>query len=226
MFPSRGKRKDHRNGVKREKYNVPDSLDLELKVSKVEALSKTLDDTNKAKSISDTQIKALLRDATRKRWMHSKVKLSFLEFSAIPDYDENTRRLWKWQCAICNNFFNRTEVEVDHKYTGGDRDFETMCDSPVYVRGVLDVGWEDLQILCSDKEKGCHPIKSHAEKFGMTFEEARIEKIAIRWEKQNKGVQVQRGLLEKLGVENALSLKAKEIRKAYVEYLKQQEKEE
>jgi len=215
-----GKRSDPRKGVKRVPYNIPDELDLELKQEKVDNLSSTLINGIQAKPLTDNQIKQLFREAVRKKWMHCKVKLSFLEKMKEPDTDPNTRRLWKWECAICGNYFSSDEVEVDHKDSGGDRNFETMADAPEYARGILEVSHDDLQILCSDKENGCHPIKSHAETFGMSFEEARLEKISIRWEKRNKGVKKQRDILEALGVVDAQSLKGKDIRKAYVEYLK------
>lgn len=216
---SKGKRNDPRKGVKRSPYNIPDELDLQIKQEKVDNLSSTLINGVQAKPLTDNQIKQLFREAVRKKWMHCKVKLSFLEKMKEPDLDSNTRRLWKWQCNICKKYFSSDEVEVDHKDTGGDRDFETMADAPEYARGILEVCHDDLQILCSDKEKGCHPIKSHAEKFGYSFEYARIDKEAIRWEKANKGVKNQRDILESLGVENAQSLKGKDIRQAYVNYL-------
>lgn len=216
------KKSDKRKGVKRDKHNVPDEIDLKLKQDLVDSLSKSLTPDKRAKPLTDNQIKALFRDAVRRKWMFAKVKLSFLESMAIPDYNPNTKTLWLWQCNICKKMFKKEEVEVDH-LIGGDRDFDSMCDAPEHARGVLDVGWEDLQILCSDKEKGCHPIKSHAERYGMTFEEAKVDKAAIRWENENKGVQKQRDLLESYGVINTQSLKGKDIRQAYVEYLKSQE---
>ncbi|AUR89235.1 hypothetical protein NVP1121O_207 [Vibrio phage 1.121.O._10N.286.46.C4] len=212
------KRNDPRKGVKRIPYNIPDDIDLKIHAVKVETLSKTLLEGVKAKPLTDTQIKQLFRDSVRKKWMHAPIKLSFLEKSKQPDLDPSSRRLWKWECAHCGYFFSQDEVEVDH-LIGGDRDFETMADAPEYARGVLEVSHDDLQILCSDKEHGCHPIKSHAERYGMSFEEAKIDKEAIRWEKANKGVKVQRDLLESLGVPDAQTLKGKEIRAAYVKYL-------
>ncbi len=214
------KRKDPRNGVKREKYNVPDELDLQLKQEKVDKLSKTLTEDKKAKPLTDAQIKGLFRDSVRKKWMYAPVKLSFLESQAIPDYDPNTRTRFKWQCNQCKGMFKKEEVEVDHVFQGGDRDFKTMCDAPEHARGILDVGWDDLQILCADKLKGCHPIKSHAEITGLSFEDARLDKEAIRWTKENKGVVNQRKLLSEMGIEGVDKVKATEVRQVYFEYLK------
>ncbi len=218
--PKKGKRNDPRKGVKREKYNIPDELDVKLKREKVESLGKTLLEGNKAKPTTDNQIKQLFRSAVRLRWMHYPCKLAFLESKATPDYDENTRRLWKWQCNQCKGWFNKGEVEVDH-IKGGGRDFETMCDAPEYARGILDISFDDLQILCSDKQRGCHVVKSHSEVTGLSFEDARLDKQAIQWEKDNKGVAKQRSVLTSLGVVDADKLKGKDIRKAYFNYLKQ-----
>ena len=215
------KKSDPRNGVKRVPYNIPDTVDLELKQAKVDKLSTSLIDGVQAKPLTDNQIKQLFREAVRKKWMHCKVKLSFLEKMKEPDEDPDTRRLWKWQCSICKGYFSSDEVEVDHKDSGGDRHFETMAEAPEYARGILDVCHDDLQILCSDKEVGCHPIKSHAERYGMTFEDARVDKECIRWENSNKGVKVQRGLLKSFGIPDTELLKGKDIRKAYFNYLKE-----
>lgn len=215
------KRTDPRKGVKRANYNVPDELDLELKQAKVDKLSKTLINGNQAKPLTDAQIKGLFRDSVRKKWMYAPVKLSFLESQAIPDYDPNTRTRFKWRCEICKNLYKQDAIEIDHR-KGGDRDFKTMADAPEYARGILEVSWDDLQVLCSEKGagKGCHEIKTHMEATGLSFEHARLDKQAIRWTKENKGVVNQRKLLKELGVQNTDKIKATEVRQAYFEYLK------
>lgn len=215
------KRKDSRNGVKREKYNVPDELDLQLKQEKVDKLSKTLTEDKKAKPLTDAQIKGLFRDSVRRKWMYAPVKLSFLESQAVPDYDPNTRTRFKWRCEICKNLFLGASVEIDHKI-GGDRDFVTMTDAPTYARGILEVGWDDLQVLCADRGNtfGCHSIKTHMEATGLSFEDARLNKEAIKWTKENKGVVNQRKLLSEMGIEGLDKVKSTEVRQVYFEYLK------
>lgn len=215
------KRNDPRNGVKREKYNVPDEIDLQLKQEKVDKLSKTLVEGNKAKPLTDAQIKGLFRDSVRKKWMYAPVKLSFLESQAIPDYDPNTRTRFRWRCNECQNLYKADQIEIDHR-KGGDRDFLTMADAPDYARGILEVGWDDLQVLCKDEDKrfGCHSLKTHSELTGLSFEDAKLDKQAIKWTKENKGVVNQRKLLSELGILGVDKLKATEIRQAYFDYLK------
>jgi replication initiation and membrane attachment protein DnaB len=164
---------------KREPYNVPDQYDLDKKQADIEKLSKSLDEEGRSKPLTENQLKALIRSAIRKKWMSSNQKLAFLESSLVPDYDVNTRRLWKVQCNICKCWFKKTEVEVDHiiPTTG----YTSLEDSYRFAQEILNKGGEDLQILCTED----HSIKTLSETLDISFEEAYYMKQVIAWEKSD-----------------------------------------
>lgn len=118
------------------------------------------------------------------------------------------------QCVFCKSWMAGSKLESDHiVVSDGCTDKRT---AELFLWHCGGQTGSNFQLAC----KPCHKIKSYSEKRGISFEEAAIEKKAIEWEKQNKGVQVQRDLLSSLGVENAQFLKTKDIRKAYINYLK------
>lgn len=147
-------------------------------------------------------------------WEKSPIKLDFKNKACHEPPEGYTGRAKSGAiCALTGDFVGKSKSEVDH------------------IEGHMSLTcWEDvlpfIMHLAPPKgslqlvEKEAHKIKSYAERVGITYEEAVIEKDAIAWEKRNKGVKKQRDILQALGVEGAQDLKGKDIRKAYVEYLK------
>lgn len=160
---SKTPRPDKRKGEKRDSYNIPDDLDLQLLAQSLEKLSKGLDAEGKAKPINEQYLKNLFRSAVRKKWMSSPQKLHFLESGLEPDYDVNTRRRFKIQCNICKNYFTKSEIEIDHIHQ--PQEFDDWSKAIPWARAILDVGVKDLQRLCG----GCHDVKSHCDLLGLDF---------------------------------------------------------
>lgn len=181
MFRKKGGKSKTKRKYKRKIYNIPDEEDIRLHQEKVEQLSKTLDDEGKPKPLTENAAKQLFRSAVRKRWMSCPSKLAFLESKMVPDYDPNTRRLWKVQCNICGGWFGKNEVNVDHIIpTEG---FTSWEEGIPWAKEILDAGGEGmLQILCEDE----HNIKSLSEMNNITFEEAKMLKPVIELEKSYK----------------------------------------
>ena len=178
-----GKRSDPRKGVKRKINNVVDELDLKLKKDKLDKLSTGLDVDGKPKPITDNQIKAIIRTAVRKKWMSAPTKLAFIERRRIPDTDPNSRRLWKFKCDMCNEWFKETEMEVDHNI--GENPFTDLNEDSVrgYFQSILDVGGEEeLNHFCSP----CHSIKTVMESHDYTYEQAVEFKKITAWEEYMK----------------------------------------
>ena len=189
---------------KRDPYNVPDQYDLDKKQADIEKLTKNLDEEGKAKPLTENQLKALIRSAIRKKWMSCPTKLAFLESRLVPDYDVDTRRLWKIQCDICGNWFKKNEVDVDHKIpTAG---YTSLEDTYRFAQELLDVGRDDLQILCTDV---CHSQKSLSEILDISFEEAYYMKQVIAWEKRNNVSEQKQYLKNKGYSEDEVSNKEK-----------------
>lgn len=148
----------------------PTTADIEKRQAKLEGFLKKIDPETGI--TPDSVLLTMVRGAIRKSWMQSPTKLAFLLSKSVPDMDDN-RRKWKVQCSCCGEWFKESDVEVDHKH--GNQTFKTVEDFQKYFEKILKVGFDDLQILC----KSCHSIKTHSEKRGITFDEARIEKQAI-----------------------------------------------
>jgi len=164
-----GTRKDPRKGVKRESYNVPDELDIQLLNNKIEKFKKSLNpDGSPKKGVTVNDIKRMVRKVVREEWMRCDTKLAFLNSQKIPDTNPSTRTRFRIPCNHCGESFKETDIEVDHK--DGHKTFTNVDDILEWARAILDVSFEDLQCLCID----CHKLKSRAEMAGVSLEEAAI----------------------------------------------------
>jgi hypothetical protein len=211
MIRKKSTKKDKRNGVVRESYNVPDQVDLDnLKVEYEKFACKL--ENNKSKPLTENQLKQIIRSAVRKKWMFHPVKLAFIISKAVPDYDPETRRRFKYQCNICKQWFTKTDVDVDH--ITGEHQFVDLSQSHQWACSILDVGFDDLQLLCNIT---CHPIKTLAESQHITFEQAVILKQVIEWENEYKGDPIQ--FLVDLGADKRDVSNSKKRRVWYLNHL-------
>ena len=127
---------------------------------------------------------AWLRGGLRRAiWEKYPPKLEFKNSAAYtppPTYKGKAKRLGK--CALSGDEQPISKMEVDH------------------IQGHVSLkDWEDvlpfIQHLCASKQnmqlvsKEAHKIKSYAEKMGISFEEALIEKQAIQIVKEKKDKQ-------------------------------------
>ena len=129
--------------------------------------------------LSERQMVGIIRSSIRKSWMQNPVRLLKLEMTRIPDMDESTRTKWLWECCSCKDRFKGGSVQTDH--IKGEHVLKTLNDVEPYARSILDVTLDDLQIMCIP----CHETKTYAERYSMSFEEAKIEKSIIKWQKNN-----------------------------------------
>lgn len=119
-------------------------------------------------------------------WNRHPVKLKFLNDNRkkIPNPRPNPARgreeVWGAECALTGEVKVLSEIEVDHK-TGNSK-LTTLQDLESFITAIVLVTADDLQLV----SKEAHKIKSHAEKMGLTFEEAKAEKEAILIGKQKK----------------------------------------
>jgi len=153
---------------------VPIESDIIKYKGKLETHLKQLDEDGR---VSENKLVSMLRSAIRQVWMYSPVKLAKLEQGRIPDLNPNTRTKWLWECEHCGELFKQADVEVDHKK--GNWPFACINDFLAFYDNILRVKLDELQILC----KPHHEIKTYAEKYGLTFEEAEKEKEVIKFKK-------------------------------------------
>lgn len=163
---------------------------------------------------SERDILKVFRSSVRQTWMRHPVKLAYLESGVIHDLNPNTRTKWLVECECCKRKVRKTEIEIDHK--NGEYPLLTFADAEPFIRSVLHVTFDDLQRMC----KTCHGIKTYAERYGMTFELAKIEKEVIQFFKDHKKVDKQVAELKKVGIVDPNELKSLAKRKdAYRNYL-------
>lgn len=165
---------------------IPSQKDIDKKVKFKESLLKTVSDGR----LSEKQMCSILRSSVRQSWMMSPIRLAKIEEGRIYDMDPKTRTKWLFECENCKGKFKEPDIEVDHIH--GEHRLLTLADVEAFARSILDVTLEDLQLFC----KGCHSIKTYAERHDLTFEEARVEKIVLQWLKDNKTASQKRELID------------------------------
>lgn len=125
-----------------------------------------------------------LRGGIRRIWAKHPVKLDFIKQNRVkipnPNPNGRVKTVWGGKCALTGGYFVLNELECDHKV--GNISLKSVEDIQSFVEGVLLVTADDLQLV----SKEAHKIKSYAEKQGISFEEAKIEKEVIEIIKQKK----------------------------------------
>lgn len=150
---------------------VPTQTDIKKREEKLKQFLKRLDADGKPQ---EKHVVSTVRSAIRSAWMKSDVKLAYLYMNTIPDMDDSTRTKWLCRCEMCGELFKLTDVEIDHKE--GNHSFTKVEDFENYFNKILMVGFDDLQILCKDS---CHAQKTYMERYGVSWEEAGYQKIAV-----------------------------------------------
>lgn len=120
----------------------------------------------------------------RSLWAKSPIKMEFLKKNRVriknPNPRGKTATVWGACCALCNNTFPLSQIEVDHKK--GNISLNKIEDIQNFIESIVMVRESSLQLVC----KPCHKAKSHSEKMGISLDAARIEKEIIQIMKDKK----------------------------------------
>ena len=174
---------------------TPTQADIKKRKTNRDKLAKKITEDGHLK---EQELVRIVRKAIDSAWMTAAHKLVFLEDRVVPDMDDTTRTKWLIQCNICKGMFKLTDVNIDHRI--GEFACTNREEFQSYLLSRLDVGFDDLQVLCVDIPKknhvGCHQIKTLGERFGLSFEDARIEKQVIEIMKK-KASEIDAWLLDK-----------------------------
>ncbi len=149
---------------------VPTKAEIAKREKAYQGFIKRLDATGRA---TEKHNVAVIRSAIRMAWMKSDVKLSFLHQRTVIDNNTATRTKWLYRCEQCDKLFPQSQVEIDHRH--GNHTFTSVAQFQNYYDNILNVCWDDLQLLCIP----CHQTKTLMESHGLTFEEAQLEKRVI-----------------------------------------------
>lgn len=112
-------------------------------------------------------------------WSKNPVKLEFVKEARKMITNPNVKlrkgrpKVWGGVCEICGKEHILKNMEVDHKT--GEHSLRSVEDVQKFVEGIVFVRKEDLAFLC----KPCHKIKTHAERSGMSHDDAAVDKLAI-----------------------------------------------
>lgn len=191
---------------------IPTQSDIKKREDKLKQFLKRLDEDGKPQ---EKHVVSVVRSAIRSAWMKSDVKLAYLYMNTIPDMDDSTRTKWLCRCEMCGELFKLTDVEIDHKQ--GNHSFTKVEDFENYFNNILMVGFDDLQILCKDN---CHAQKTYMERYGVSWEEAGYQKIAVSLIKKK----MDKDWLKAKGVTPQSSAEKRRIQ--IVELLKKEKKDE
>lgn len=149
-------------------------------------------DTGKA---IDTEAKyvAWIRGALRKAWTRYPTQNEFKNVHKVVAqvYDEEgnpvyyktgkkagqPKTRYECPCDWCGEVFPASKVQVDHvESAGATPNVEALTEWMLR----LFCGQDNLQLLCTET---CHPIKTHMDKTGLSYEEAVIDKKVIAFKK-------------------------------------------
>lgn len=189
---------------------VPSDADIKKRRKALEGFKKKLDADGRA---SEKALCNAIRSAIRSVWLKHDTKLSYLYERTIPDMNPNTRTKWLIQCESCGEMFKLSDVEVNH--LRGENQLLSFEDVLPFTQSILGVGYDDIEVLCKD----CHAIQTYSERYGVTLEEAKLEKDVIK--KINQKVTTQKKELLAAGYKASDISNEEKRRDAYRKLLKE-----
>lgn len=189
---------------------VPSKADLEKRRKALESFKKNLDENGRA---SEKALCSAIRSAIRSVWLKHNTKLAYLYERTIPDMDPTTRTKWLIKCECCSGLFKLSDVEVNHRK--GENQLLSFEDVLPFTQSILGVGYDDIEVLC----KECHSILTYSERYGVSIEEAKLEKDVIK--KINQKVTVQKKELLAAGFKASDTSNEEKRRECYRKLLKE-----
>lgn len=118
----------------------------------------------------------------RSLWKNSPQKIDFINKNRIkipnPNPNGRAKEVWGGKCYLTGEILPIAELEVDHKV--GNHSLRNLSDLQPFIEGIALITDDDLAFI----SKEAHKIKTQAEKKGISFEEAKIEKIVIDLQKK------------------------------------------
>ena len=154
-------------------------------------LEKELKRMSEAYGIPEKEVVSWWRTAVRQMFSSSIFYRKYIEDQSTLVKNENTRSMKRYPmvkrftCAICGEQFGSGGIELDH-VEGGNTN-KSFSDAESFIKAIMFVTPDDVQILCKDKKKvvnkkktlvsfGCHSLKTYVDLRGGTLEEARVKK--------------------------------------------------
>ena len=164
---------------------------------------------------TESQFWTWLRGALRRGvWEKYPVKLEFKnEAVSLPPEGYTGRAKSGAICALSGVWEGKSKMEVDH--IEGNVSLLSWSDLLPFVVHMVTTK-DNMQLVT----KPAHKIKSYAERFDLTYEEADVKKAVIAWQKENKGVPKQRILMTKMGIDADLLTNSKTMKLALEDHFR------
>lgn len=119
-----------------------------------------------------------VRGVLRKGWSKHPVKLEYIKQHrkriANPKPSKRFPEVWGMTCAKCGKDHVQTNIEIDHISDEAGK-FTCLDDVKAYVSHLFLIDFESIRAVCKD----CHKAISYAQKEGISFEEALLQKRVI-----------------------------------------------
>lgn len=129
-------------------------------------------------TMTESAYLAWIRSALRSKSLKWPPRGEALKLSRRSYKGPNKLQKWEHECALCSHWFKGKEVVVDHFPVAAGSILSVDDIGPFANNLYCEV--DNLRVLC----KTCHDCHTLAEKQGITFEEAAIEKEVIAIMKQ------------------------------------------
>lgn len=163
-------------------------------------LEKELKRMSEAYNIPEKEVVSWWRSAVRQMFSNSIFYRKYIEDQSALVVNENPRSkkrypmVKRFTCAICGEQIGSGDLEVDH-LDGGNSN-KSLADADSFIKAIMFVIPDDIQVLCKDKHKvvnkkktlvkfGCHSYKTLQQKIGCSFEEAKVRKQYLLFVKEN-----------------------------------------
>lgn len=124
-------------------------------------------------TMTESAYLAWIRSALRSKSLRWPPRAEALKLARRAYKGPNKQQKWEFRCAICGEWFKMKEVVVDHHPVAAGSILTVEDIGPFANNLYCEVG--NLRVLCSED----HDIHTLAEKQGISFEEARVEKEKI-----------------------------------------------
>lgn len=114
-----------------------------------------------------------VRGQLRKGWSRHPVKNLYLQNNRYKQDNGKGRMVWHLDCEHCNKATKQTQIQVDHILPAGS--LKTTEDIGKFVERLFFVTFDTIRVVCIP----CHQIITYAERTGLSFEDAKIEKQCV-----------------------------------------------
>jgi hypothetical protein len=115
-----------------------------------------------------------VRGQLRKGWTRHPVKNLLIQNNRFKKDNGKGRKTWHLECSICKEDTPQTKIQIDHIHPAGS--LKTTEDIGKFVERLYFVTFDTIRPVCIP----CHEVVTFAERRGISFDEAKIEKACVK----------------------------------------------